>query len=229
VTADGKTVLVTGASRGLGRSVAIALLKEGANVVGTGRDATAMRDTEEIAEQVGGKFTIITIDVRDEEAVVSLIADLPKLDVLINNAGIARARPTLETTTAELREVIDVNVIGAFVVMREAARKMRGGGGGRIINIASDAAIKGLAGMAPYVASKHALLGMGRSVGLELGDQNIGVTTFCPGPIDTEIMGPGSLSGGMDPDLLAATVVHLASTPPSIDIQELLLEPIPAG
>ncbi len=149
MTADGKTVLVTGASRGLGRSVAIALLKEGANVVGTGRDATAMRDTEEIAEQVGGKFTIITIDVRDEEAVVSLIADLPKLDVLINNAGIARARPTLETTTAELREVIDVNVIGAFVVMREAARKMRGGGGGRIINIASDAAIRGIACMLP--------------------------------------------------------------------------------
>ena len=98
----------------------------------------------------------------------------------------------IETPTQEIRDILEVNVIGAFVVMRESARKMLHTDGGQIINIASDAAIRGIARMGPYVASKHALLGLSRSMSLELRQQGVRMTTFCPGPISTDILGSGT-------------------------------------
>jgi gluconate 5-dehydrogenase len=159
-----KTIVVTGASRGLGRAVAIEFAARGAQVLGLGRDESALQETAHLA---GAGFSAGTLDVRDEAAVTKYFAALPSLDVLINNAGIARIRPLLETPAEELREILEINVVAAFVVLREAARKMAQSGGGHIINIASDAATRGIEGMAPYVASKHALLGLSRSAHLE--------------------------------------------------------------
>ncbi len=99
-------------------------------------------------------------------------------------------------------------------------------GGGHIINIASDAAVRGIAQMGPYAASKHALLGLGRSAGLELRARGVRVTTFCPGPIATDILGPGTASPhALSPEALAAMIVHLAGLPPEIDPRELLVQP----
>ena len=97
--------------------------------------------------------------------------------------GDTDALPLLDVTTDDLREVLEVNLIGAFVVMRESIRKMQQHGSGDVINIASDAAIKGIGGMSSYVASKHGLLGMGRSIRQEMHGSGIRVSTFCPGPI----------------------------------------------
>jgi 3-oxoacyl-[acyl-carrier protein] reductase len=184
-----------------------------------------MAQTSAALKLIGGTFRIVSLEVTDEAAVTELVGSLDRLDVLVNNAGIARFKPFLETTTKELRQVIDVNVIGAFIVMREAVRKMTTGGGGDVINIASDAALRGIGQMAPYVASKHALLGMSRSVRLEMRRHGVRVVTVCPGPINTEILGiPGS-DKAIDPKDLAQTLVHLASLGPSLEIQELLIQP----
>jgi NAD(P)-dependent dehydrogenase (short-subunit alcohol dehydrogenase family) len=225
---SGKTVLITGASRGFGLAIAKAMLRAGATVIGWGRDPAALEAAKAELEAIGGDFTFDTVDVTDEPVVVERMAALPGLDVLVNNAGIARSSPFLETPTQELRDTLEVNLIGAFVVLREGARRMIDlGNGGAVINIASDAAVMGIATMGPYCASKHGLLGLGRSAQLALHEHGVRVSNFCPGPIATNIMHPdGSENpGAMDADDLALSVVHLAAMSPRLEIQELLVRP----
>jgi gluconate 5-dehydrogenase len=223
----GKVALVTGANRGLGLAIAKALLRGGARVMALARDPAKTPDMERELALVGDDFRTVIADVTDEDAVTRAIGGAERLDIVVNNAGIARAKPLLDTSTDELREILDINVTGAFIVTREAARRMVEEGGGHIVNIASDAAVRGIPGMAPYVASKHALLGMGRSVSLELRQRGVRVTTLCPGPITTDILGPGTANpDALSPDALGDTVVHIAGLPPTVDIQELLVQPL---
>lgn len=222
----GKRVLITGASRGLGRAAAEAFLRAGAQVVGTGRDRRAMAETEAALKAIGGTFRVVPLEVTDEAAVIEHIQSMDRLDVLVNNAAISDIKPFLQTTTDEFRRMLDVNLTGAFIVMREAARKMVSQGGGDVINIASTGAVQGIATMAPYATSKHGLLGFARSVSLELRRQGVRVVTVCPGPIKTEIMGPEWFNeNAIEPEELAQTLVHIASIGPSMAIQELLIVP----
>jgi NAD(P)-dependent dehydrogenase (short-subunit alcohol dehydrogenase family) len=225
---EGKTVLVTGASRGLGRAIAAAFLRAGARVLALGRDSAAMAETRMLLEEISGPFVMVQLDLRDERAVTSYITDLDGLDIVVNNAGIARHGPLVTTSTQELRDILEVNLIAAFIVMREAVRKMLLlGAGGHIINIASDAAYRGIGHMAPYVASKHALLGMSRSANLELRKHGIRVSTLCPGPIITDILGPGTANpNALPPEHVAEMVVHIASLPPEVEVQEVLMQPM---
>lgn len=209
-----KTVLVTGASRGLGRAIAEAFAGNGWNALGVARTSCDVPGVQ-----------MIQLDVCDEAAVTEFIGSIEQLDVVINNAGIARINPLIETPTQELRDILEINVVAAFVVMREAARRMVQQGGGQIINIASDAAVRGIGRMAPYVASKHALLGLGRSAAQELRGQGLRVTAYCPGPIATEILGPISENAkALRPEDIAKTIVHLASLPPDMEVHEILVE-----
>ncbi len=127
-----KTVLITGVSRGLGHAIATAFAAREFETIGIARSPC----------EIAGVRTV-QLDVTDEPAVISFVESLENLDVVVNNAGIARSQSLLETSTDELREILEVNLVGAFVMMREAARRMTAGDGGLIINIASDAAIKG--------------------------------------------------------------------------------------
>lgn len=226
ISLETKTVVVTGASRGLGRAISIEFAARGARVCGLGRDEAALKETAQLA---GANFRFEVFDVCNEEAVAGFFESLLALDVLVNNAGIARIAPLLETTTAELREILEINVVAAFVVLREGARKMTATGGGQIINIASDAATRGIAGMAPYVASKHALLGIGRSAHLELAASGIRCTTLCPGPLRTDILGPDFLAGKdvalIAPAALAKLIADLAEAPPQLATPEILALP----
>ncbi|MCK1590221.1 SDR family oxidoreductase [Bradyrhizobium sp. 169] len=224
-TCSGKVVLVTGATRGLGRATAEAFLRVGAHVIATGRDRKEMARVRDAFDAIGGHYNLISLEVTDEHAIVDLVASLKRLDVVVNNAGIAQKKPFLETTSDDLRGILEVNVVGAFIVMREAIRKMLELGGGQVINIASDAALHGNAQMAPYVASKHALLGMSRAARLEMNGRGIRIATVCPGPINTEILGPGSLEEAIHPRDLAKAIVCLASLPDSFEVQELLAQP----
>jgi len=123
--------------------------------------------------------------------VTQFIGGLGSLDILVNNAGIARLSPLLETPTETLRKILEINVVAAFVVMREAARKMMGKGGGHIINIASDAAIRGIPSMTHYAASKHALLAFSLGTLAELraeGQRAIHISCICPDGIWTPML-----------------------------------------
>ena len=179
---EGKTAVVTGASRGLGRAIASAFLGAGAVVHGTGRDPEALAQTEAALRPIGGDFALHALELTDEAATCAFMDGLAAIDILVNNAGIARVAPFVETDVATLRQILETNVVAPFLLMRQAAAKMLAAGGGQIINIASDAAVRGISQMAPYVASKHALLGLGRSLALELRRAGIRVTTYCPGP-----------------------------------------------
>ena len=228
MTLTGKRVLVTGGNRGLGLSVVKAMAAAGAEVFAWGRDNEALAAAADQVGDLDGTCSFHQVDVHDEQAVVNAVEAMGTVDVLVNNAGIARSAEALKTPTKELEDILKTNVVGAFVVMREVARGMVDSGGGLIINVASDAAIVGIPGMGPYCASKHGLLGLGRSFSLELRKQGVRVTTFCPGPITTDIMGEGTANPDcMDPDSLAGLLVAIAALDERIEIQDLLAEPMP--
>jgi NAD(P)-dependent dehydrogenase (short-subunit alcohol dehydrogenase family) len=191
--------LVTWASRGIGRYLSIELVRAGVEVYGTGRDENALDETAELCRPLG-TFHPRIAEVRSEEDVERVVAEPPRLDLCINNAGIARARPFLETPVSELEEILDVNVVGVFLVMRAAAQRMVREGGGRIVTIASDAGVIAIPHMAPYCASKHAVSGLSKTLAAELGPQGVQVTTVYPGGVRTEILGP------LDPDVVHSEV-----------------------
>lgn len=221
-----KAVLITGAGRGFGMAMAEAFLNAGAHVYALEREPALVAEARQRWASLGRNAEIVQLDVCNETAVADYINSLAHIDILINNAGIARKRPFLETPTEELEAILEVNLKAAFVVMREVARKMREHGG-NIINIISDSGVMGMKTMAPYSASKHGLLGLSRSARLELREYNIRVTAFCPGSISTDIFGTGQPNpAAMSPQVVASLVVYLANIPPEIEVQEILLEPM---
>lgn len=222
---NGKTVLITGAGRGFGRAMAEAFLQSGARVLAVERDRDQVVEAKARYSGTNASIEFIQLDVCDEPSVVDFVSSIDQLDILINNAGIARKRPFLETSTEDLAAILEVNLKAAFVVMRESARKMLNRGG-HIINIVSDSGLIGMKNMAPYSASKHGLMGLSRSARLELREHKIRVTAFCPGSIATDIFGTGPNPAAMPPQVLASLVVYLAGLPPEIEVQEILLEPM---
>lgn len=222
---NGKTVLITGAGRGFGKAMAEAFLQSGARVLAVERDRDQVVEAKARYSGTNASIEFIQLDVCDEPSVVDFVSSIDQLDILINNAGIARKRPFLETSTEDLAAILEVNLKAAFVVMRESARKMLNRGG-HIINIVSDSGLIGMKNMAPYSASKHGLMGLSRSARLELREHKIRVTAFCPGSIATDIFGTGPNPAAMPPQVLASLVVYLAGLPPEIEVQEILLEPM---
>ncbi|MDK3159939.1 SDR family oxidoreductase [Kamptonema cortianum] len=225
----GKIAIVTGASKGLGRHIALAFAREGAEVHALGRDVSDLRRLQTALSRLGKKNRAVRLDVRDEKAVCSFVKEFRHIDILVNNAGIARCRPLLETPTEELREILEVNVVGPFVLSREVLKVMakKSHGGGHVINIASDAALRGIEQMTPYVASKHALLGMSRAMSREFRKMGVRVTTYNPGPIATEILGKGTKNPAwLDPEEIAKTIIHVAALETNVEVREMWVEPM---
>jgi meso-butanediol dehydrogenase/(S,S)-butanediol dehydrogenase/diacetyl reductase len=203
---SGKVALCTGAGRrdGLGAAILQALAREGCRVVFTdllqddgelsGGHIGSAQQIEQLVEDVrhaGGKALAMTLDVRDESqveaAIATTVAHFGRLDFLINNAGVGYLiQPLTDTTIERWRTVLDVNLTGAFLCTKHAALQMvRQGEGGRIVNIASQAAKSGHLHMAAYTASKHGLVGLTRSAAMELGPFGITVNAVCPNHVTT--------------------------------------------
>jgi meso-butanediol dehydrogenase/(S,S)-butanediol dehydrogenase/diacetyl reductase len=203
---EGKVALVTGAGRqgGLGEAICQRLAQAGARIVVTdlGRPEGALEgrhigNSDEMEAVVAGlraagaEAMALAMDVRDEgqveKAVGEAVARFGRLDILVNNAGIGfLISPVVETDADRWRTVLDVNLTGAFLCTKHAARVMiRQGEGGRIVNIASQAAKSGHRHMAAYTASKHGMVGLTRSAAMELGPHGITVNAVCPNHVTT--------------------------------------------
>lgn len=193
-TLTGRTAVITGASKGLGKAMAIALAAEGARVGLVSRDQ-AMLDSvaQEIAGQ-GGDATAFAADVTSEEQVRALetavAAAFGQVNILINNAGINCRKNVTDFTLDEWRGVMDTNVTAAFLMCRSFIPLMRGAGYGRIINMSSIMSWVSLPQRAAYSASKSALLGMTRAIALELAPEGITCNGISPGPFATEMNRP---------------------------------------
>src|ERR1700733_2014509 len=188
-----KTVLITGASRGIGRELALAFGKAG-YAVGVNchkEKAKAEAVVQEIYEAGNKEAEVFVCDVRDSikvrQMVDGMVVRWGHLDVLINNAGVTRDRTILKMNNGEWNEVIDVNLSGAFWCLREAARLMAKEKKGHIINIASIMAIKPGFGNANYAASKAGLIGLTKAAANELGRFHITVNAVLPGFHDTDM------------------------------------------
>jgi len=206
VSLEGRGAAVTGGARGIGYAIARRLAEAGANVLiaDINRDgALAAADT--LSRQFTGQVIGVELDVCDS-AGVSAVADtaierLGRLDIWVNNAGIYPVTPVLDLTDADWDRVLEVNTRGTFLGAREAGRRMvAAGGGGVIVNLASIAAYRAdLPGYAHYVAAKHAVRGLTKSLAVELGPYGIRVLAVAPTNVDTT----GKRDDGLDPAILA--------------------------
>jgi 3-oxoacyl-[acyl-carrier protein] reductase len=187
----GKTALITGGSRSLGKATAIALAKEGVNIAITGRDVKKLEETATELRALGVNVTYAAFDVANQEAVNAGIEKIakqfPQIDILINNAGIAGLGSVEEMPTAKWEEIIQVNVLGVYYVAKAVIPLLKANGGGDIINVASTAGLKGSANYSAYSASKAAVMRFSESLMLEMRKENIRVVTLTPSTIATDM------------------------------------------
>ena len=186
-----KVAIVTGASRGIGRAIALALASQGAKVVASARNAEALAKlTAEIKSQGGDALAVVgDVAVEDDanNLVKQAVAAYGQVDIFINNAGITRDGLLLRMKNADWDAVLDTNLKGAFLCTRAVAKVMSKQRSGRIINISSVVGQMGNAGQANYCASKAGLLGLTKSVARELARRNVTVNAITPGFITTEM------------------------------------------
>lgn len=186
-----QTVIVTGGTRGIGRGIAEAFLKEGATVVATyaGNDQAAARFKEESNTD---KLIVKKCDVRDENAVIQFYQYIdetfPKIDVLINNSGIRKDQLTATMTLADWNDVIATNLTGTFLMSKHAVLQFMKNRYGRIVNMSSIGGSLGLPGQANYAASKAGQVAISKTLSKEVAKRGITVNNVCPGFIDTELL-----------------------------------------
>jgi NAD(P)-dependent dehydrogenase (short-subunit alcohol dehydrogenase family) len=185
-------VVVTGANRGIGKAVALAFLRAGWPVLALARKAESLEALRSEAGEHAGRMKTLACDLADGgqlEGAAQAVADLdPIPGVLVNNAGISLSAPLHGTSTTDLYRVLAVNTVAPFVLCRVLVPRMAQAGGGRVINIASVAALRGLRYTSAYCASKHALLGMTRALALEWAARGVTVNAVCPGWTETDML-----------------------------------------
>ena len=190
----GRVALVTGASKGLGKAMALALAQAGASVALASRDAKLLGEVAGAIRGLGSQVEVFPTDVSDEAGVRGLekavLARFGTVHILINNAGINIRKPVSEFTLEEWNRVQATNVTSAFLLCRSFVPRMKGQGYGRIINMGSMMSHVALAERTAYCASKAALLGFTRALALELAAEKITVNAISPGPCMTEINRP---------------------------------------
>ena len=228
------TALVTGATHGIGRATAFVLGRAGFRVGVCARTAPKVAALVEELRAAGIEAAGRAGDVAepaDAEAIVEHVAGaLGEIDVLVNNAGVLIARPIAELTLEDWDATMATNLRGLFLMTRAVLPPMRAKGRGDLVNVASLSARNGFAGGAAYAASKHAVLGFGRSLMLELRKEGIRVITICPGSVDTGMLRDQPMLKAdpdriLQPDDVAETILHTLRLPDRALVSELDLRP----
>ena len=189
---EGKTAIVTGGSRGIGRAVCLELARGGANVVlcYAGNEAAAQKTVEDV-EAEGGKALALRCDVTDAAQVdalaVAAVERFGRIDILVNNAGITRDNLLMRMSEADFDAVIAANLKGAFLCMKAVSRLMLKQRYGRIVNLSSVVGLRGNAGQVNYAASKAGVIGMTKSLAKELASRGVTVNAVAPGFIETDM------------------------------------------
>ena len=185
-----KHVLITGAGRGIGAAISRRFAGSGYRVSLLGRDQSLL---EQQAKQLGEAVAPLVCDITDPNKVAlgfeSAVNNFGSIDVLVNNAGAASTAPFLKTSAEKLQAMLDVNYLGACYCIQQVLPSMLERNSGRIINIGSTSSVKGYAYVSGYSAAKHALMGMTRSLALEIGKSKVTINTVCPGFTETDIVG----------------------------------------
>ena len=187
-----KIAIITGASRGIGREIAVLFAREGAKLVLTSRNPEALKAVaKEIYEISREEPLVFQLDVRDsakvEELLDKTLDKYKRVDILVNNAGVTKDGLFVRMADADWEEVLDTNLKGTFLCMRAVSKAMMKQRYGKIINMASVIGLTGNAGQANYAASKAGIIALTKSVAKELGSRNVMVNAIAPGFIDTEM------------------------------------------
>jgi len=225
----GKVAIVTGASRGIGRAISVALAKEAATVVLAARAVDKLKETAEQVIAGGGEAEIVVTELTEEESIKNLVKvtgdKFGQLDILVNNAGITHSAKLEETLTEDWDRCHQINARAPFILCRQALPLLRKAEAGHIINIASVVGVKAYPLQSAYTASKHALRGMTMALAEELKGTNIRVHVVCPGGVDTDLIQhvrPDIKKEDlMQPEEIAELVVYLVTHKGSAVVDEL--------
>ena len=233
-TLSGKTAIVTGASRGIGKAIALALGEEKMRLALLARSTDQLAQVVEDVHASGGEALAVPCDLTDPAAVEYSFSRIDQhfdsLDVLISNAGIFLEKPIVEITLEDWDRVLRTNLTATFLICRNALAKMKDQKGGRIIAIASSASTQGFIHQGAYCASKHGLLGFTRCLSIEAKPYNVHVHTICPGGVRTGLlkdtyMGERVSQGDLiEPENIADLVCFLIRQPANIDIPEIIMK-----
>jgi NAD(P)-dependent dehydrogenase (short-subunit alcohol dehydrogenase family) len=228
------TALVTGATHGIGRATAFALGRAGYRVGVCARTAAKVESLVAELRAAGVEAAGRAADVADPDQVTSAVEHVSKalgeIGVLVNNAGVLIARPIEQLTLEDWDATMATNLRGLFLMTRAVLPPMRARGHGDIVNVASLAARNGFAGGSAYVASKHAVLGFGRALMLELRKEGIRVITVCPGSVDTGLLHEQPMLKSdpariLQPEDVAETILHSLRLPERALVSEVDLRP----
>ena len=189
---NGKTALITGGGRGIGRAIALAFAHHGARIAVAARTA---EQVEQVASEIGNDAIALVCDVSDPESVGRMFSDmrdrLGDADILVNNAGIAESATAVNTTDELWNRHLSINLSGTFYCTRAALPAMLKNRWGRVINIASIAGKTGAPYVVAYTASKHGVIGLTRTIALEVATKGVTVNAICPGYVDTDMVSRG--------------------------------------
>jgi len=233
-TLSGKTAIVTGASRGIGKAIALALGEKKMRLALLARSTDQLQEVVDNIRALGGEAIAVPCDLMNSDAIDTslkkVFAHFDTLDVLVSNAGIFLEKPISEIKLEEWNRVLRTNLTATFLICQSAFLKMKDRQSGRIIAIASSASTQGFIHQAGYCASKHGLLGVMRCLSIEAKPHNVHVHTICPGGVRTDLL-KGTYMGErvsqnaiIEPENIADLVLFLVRQPGNIDIPEINLK-----